>query len=87
MERTLYSFSRPSNCGVKPHLDAVFTTSTTLPFRLARSNSLPFSAADSQPQHTTPPHPQRLHLLSLGLKSKNVVADAIVLYCLGRICC
>jgi hypothetical protein len=34
--KSLYSFSRPANCGVKPHLEAVLTTRTTLLERLER---------------------------------------------------
>jgi hypothetical protein len=39
---SLYSFSSPSNWGVKPHLLAVFTTRTTLPLRSAREYAAPF---------------------------------------------
>lgn len=41
---SLYSFSRPSYWGVKPHLEAVFTTRTTFPLKVSRGTSLPFSA-------------------------------------------
>jgi hypothetical protein len=39
----LWSFSREANWGVKPHLDAVLTTRTTLPFREERGKGSPFS--------------------------------------------
>lgn len=39
----LWSFSREANCGVKPHLEAVLTTRTTLPFREERGKGSPFS--------------------------------------------
>ena len=38
-----YSSSRPWNCGVKPHLEAVLTTRTTLPLCWERGYGLPFS--------------------------------------------
>ena len=38
-----YRLSRPLNCGVKPHLEAVLTTRTTLPLRELRGKGEPFS--------------------------------------------
>ena len=36
-----YSFSSPSYCGVSPHFDAVFTTSTTLSLKVVIGSGWP----------------------------------------------
>jgi hypothetical protein len=71
---------------VKPHFDAVLTTRTTLPLRDVRGYSLPFSAQDCQQHVVVGPTGS---LLSLGLKSKKVVAEdmvAMVLQCRCGVC-